>query len=421
MSIMAIFSIVVMMLAITGCAPKQTAVPNITLETAVIGEDNNTIQSNITELKSSDNNSPTMTAANPEVSEVPKTTETQNVSYTLTATEGDLVTLKLKAVDPDGLPLKYNYGTPFNDQGLWQTEDGDAGKYLVRVSAEDEFSTTSADVLVIINSRNKAPIIDCPDEVTVKEGETVNLDCSFFDKENDPITTEYTGWMTSTSYTTNFESSGDHKVQVRAADLNNSALKTIVIHVENVPRAPIFDEHLKDITITEGDIVTLKPKVSEPDVGEKITLTYSEPFDTDGVWKTKLDDAGVYPVSVVATSQGLSTKESFTLTVKMLTTPPVMALIPNITVSEGETVKFAPEAKDRQNNPIIITYSGWMTEAEKTTTFDDAYPNGCNKAGCSITYKVVVSASNGVYNVSQDVYVTVVDKNRAPVFVWPTQ
>jgi len=345
----------------------------------------------------------------------------KDVAYTITAVEGNLVTLKLKAVDPDGLSLKYSYDKPFNDEGLWQTKDGDAGKYLVRVAASDAFSKTTADVLIIITPRNKEPIIDCPNELTVKEGETVNLVCNFFDKENDPITTEYSGWLTSPTYTTNFDSAGDHKVLVRASDGYNNATKTIIIHVENVPRAPVFNTHLKDMTVTESDIITLKPDVSEPDIGEQIKVTYSEPFDKNGIWKTQVGDAGTYPITVVATSQGLSTKESFTLTVKMLNTAPIMKFIPNITVEEGDTVKLSPDVADRENDPITITYSGWMKESTKTTTFDDAYPKGCDKPGCSATYKVTVTASDGVYNAVQDVYITVKDKNRPPVFVWPTQ
>jgi hypothetical protein len=405
LSIMAVLSIVFTAFMLTGCEQKQAVPSEITFEGAIIssGEDTQILnKSEITTDKSS------------AIEE-----EFKDVAYTITAVEGDLVTLKLKAVDPDGLPISYYYSKPFNDQGLWQTKDGDAGKYLVRVAAGDYFSNTTADVLVVITPRNKPPVINCPDKITVKEGETVEIKCSFFDKENDAIVTEYSGWMTSPTYTTNFESAGTHKVLVWASDGFNNATHTITIEVKNVPRAPIFEEHVKDMTVTETDIVTLKPKVSVPDIGEKVTIKYSEPFDSNGVWKTRIGDAGTYPVSVVATSQGLSTKETFTLTVKMLNTAPVMKFIPNITVDEGDTIKIVPEVVDRENDPITVTYTGWMKESTYTTTYDDAFPNGCDKPGCSKRYKVTVTASDGVYSVSQDVYVIVTDKNRPPVFVWP--
>ncbi len=407
MSIMAVLSILMMVVILTGCEQKPVTTPNVTLEGAIISSGNETVIFNTSEIQPAKETETTTPQE-----------EFQNVSYTVTATEGDLVTLKVKAVDPDGLPLEYEFGKPFNDQGLWQTQDGDVGKYLVRVSASDGLSTTNADVLVIVNSRNKPPVIDCQDDLTVKEGETVNLDCTFFDRESDPITTEYSGWMTSPTYTTNFDSAGEHKVLVKASDGISTATKTVSIYIENVPRAPVFNEHLKDMTVTESDIVTLKLDVTVPDLGETAKLKYSEPFDSNGVWKTKLGDAGTYPITVVATSQGLSTKESFTLTVKMLNTAPVMGLIPNITVDEGDTVKITPDVADREEDPITITYEGWMEDSTYTTTFDDAYPDGCDEPECGVTYKVTVTASDGVYEVSQDVFVSVLDKNRPPVFVW---
>lgn len=392
-----VFFAIVMLL--TACQPKQNTTPNITLEGAMITNENITI------------NQTPQTSTN-------TTEEYSDVKYVITGTEGDLIKLELKATDPDGDKITYTYGRPFNDNGLWQTKDGDAGKYLIKVTASDGKSESSTDVLVVIKPSNKPPIIDCIDDIRVKEGETVELKCNFFDKENDPLVVEYSGWMTSTTYTTNYESAGKHKVFVKASDGFHNVSKTINIIVDNVNRAPIFNEKLKDITVVETDIVNLKPKVSDPD-GDELKITYSEPFNSNGVWKTKIGDAGTYPVSVVVSDGSLTTKETFTLTVKMLNTAPVMKTIPNITVEEGETVIIKPDVADREGDVISIKYSGWMKESTYTTTYDDAYPKGCDKPGCSATYKVIVNVSDGQYSVAQDVYVTVKDKNRPPQFVWP--
>ena len=413
--LLSIVSIValLMVVVLTGCQQNPGTPLNVTLEGAIISSANGTTMLNATQVKTNTSIvSSNMTST--------ESNEYNNVSYTITATEGDLVTLRLKAVDPNGLSLTYTYGAPFNENGLWQTKDGDAGKYLIKVVASDGYANASADVLVVIKPSNKPPIIDCPDTITVKEGETVNLNCNFFDPENDALTIEYSGWMSSPTYTTNFDSAGLHKVFVKVSDGFHNVTKTVNVNVENVDRAPIFNQHLKDMTITETDVVTLAPNVTDPDAGDNVWLTYSIPFSNKGVWKTQIGDAGVYPVSVVASDGTLNTKETFTLTVKMLNTPPVIKYMPNITVSEGDTVKIVPEVKDRDNDPITVTYSGWMTSSTYTTTFNDAYPTGCSKPGCSATYKLTVTASDGVYNTSQDVYVTVVDNIRPPSFVWPT-
>ncbi|GIU69480.1 MAG: hypothetical protein KatS3mg002_0716 [Candidatus Woesearchaeota archaeon] len=394
--ILGFFAIV---LLLTACQPSVNTVPNVTLEGAMITTGNQTINQT-PELKINDSE------------------DYGNVSYIITGTEGDLIKLELKAVDPDGDKLTYTYDRPFNDNGLWQTKEGDAGKYLVKVTVSDGKSDSSADVLVIVKPSNKAPIIDCLDDIRVKEGETVELKCNFFDKENDPLVIEYSGWMTSPVYTTNYDSAGKHKVFVTVSDGFHNVTKTINVIVDNVDRAPIFEEKLKDLVVLETDIVTLKPKVMDPD-GDTIKLTYSEPFNSNGVWKTKIGDAGTYPISVVASSGSLTTKETFTLTVKMLNTAPVMKTISNITIEEGDTIILKPDVADREDDVITIKYTGWMKSSTYTTTYDDAYPKGCDKVGCSATYKVTVTASDGQYNVSQDVYITVKDKNRPPQFVWP--
>ena len=414
-SIISVFVLFVMTFMLTGCGNQPNQPPNISLSGAVITTGNVSTYVNQTDL-----NQPVETPKE-NTTVTPGKTDTQynNVSKVITATEGDLVKLDIKAVSPDGVPLTYKYTDPFNKNGLWQTNDGDAGKYLVTITASDGKLSSSIDVLVVINPSKKAPIIDCPDTVNVKEGETVELKCNFFDKENDALVIEYSGWMNSPTYTTGYESAGEHKVFVRVSDGYHNVTKTVTVNVENVDRAPIFNQHLKDMTVVETDIVTVKPNVTDPDAGDKIKITYSDPLDRNGVWKTRIGDAGSYPITVVASDGTLTTKESFTLTVNMINTPPVMRLIPNITVDEGETVTITPDVKDRENNPITTTYSGWMNTSTYTTTFNDAYPSGCDTRGCSATYKVTVMASDGVYNVTQDVYVTVKDKNRAPVFVIP--
>jgi len=244
----------------------------------------------------------------------------------------------------------------------------------------------------------------------------INSSC-FFDKENDPLVIEYSGWMTSTTYTTGYESAGKHKVFVKVSDGFHNVTKTINIVVDNVDRAPIFEEKIKDLTVVETDVITLKPKVLDPD-GDSVKLIYSEPFNNNGVWKTKIGDAGTYPVSIVASSGELTTKETFTITVKMLYTAPVMKTILNITVEEGETITLKPDVVDREEDMISITYSGWMKSSTYTTTYEDAYPKGCDTPGCSSSPKTE-AASDGQYNVSQDIYVIVKDKNRPPQFVWP--
>jgi len=158
-SIISALAVFVFLLSITGCSQTTNQPPNVTLQGAIITTGNVTTIVNQTELNSSvltDNKTPA------------KSDDYKNVSRVITGTEGDLIKLDVKAYSPDGVPITYFYSTPFNNNGLWQTKDGDAGKYLVTVTATDGKLNSSVDVLVVLNPSIKAPVIDCPGDVYVK-------------------------------------------------------------------------------------------------------------------------------------------------------------------------------------------------------------------------------------------------------------
>ena len=78
----------------------------------------------------------------------------------------------------------------------------------------------------------------------------------------------------------------------------------------------------------------------------------------------------------------------------------------NIVVEETDTVRIDATATDPDGDKVEITYSGWMTSNSKATGYDDAG-----------TYKVIVTASDGNSESSEEVTVTIKDKNRAPQIV----
>src|SRR3989338_8151177 len=102
------------LLFVSACQTGPNTAPNITLGGAIITSGNTTVNQTATVTNTS-----------------------ENVSMTITGTEGDLIRLSLKAVDPDGDKLTYVYSEPFNDNGLWQTKDGDAGRYLSTITVTD--------------------------------------------------------------------------------------------------------------------------------------------------------------------------------------------------------------------------------------------------------------------------------------------
>ncbi len=331
--------------------------------------------------------------------------------FTIIRTEGDLVVLAPEAIDPDGDHVTYAFTHPFDARGRWQTAHGDEGVYDITVTASDpKGASTDERVRVIILRANRPPLLSCPAMLTVKEGETISLDCRASDPDGEAVKVTYEGWMIGKSYTTTYDDAGTHTVTVTAEDASGNSVRSAVkVTVVNVNRPPVFPFDFPDrIEAEEGDIIALDVRpITDPD-GDKVTILYAKPFDANGVWRSKLGDAGTYNVDVVASDGTESVKKRVTIEVGMQNTAPVLKRIPDLRVYEGETIRIVPEATDRESTDLEFEISGWLKDWQYTTTYDDAG-----------SYSVKVTVSDGQYMDSQVVHITVVDRNRPPAFIVP--
>ncbi len=164
------------------------------------------------------------------------------------------------------------------------------------------------------------------------------------------------------------------------------------------------DIGVKKITVTEGELVSVDVKGTDPD-GDPLIYTFTKPLNPQGKWQTKRGDAGVYHADVTATDGKSSITKTIEIEVLKSNQPPEMERLADIAVEEGDTVTIDPTISDPDGDRLKTTYAGWMTSSTKTTGFDDAG-----------VYTVTITATDGEYEVSQDVRVTVNDVNRAPDF-----
>ena len=236
----------------------------------------------------------------------------------------------------------------------------------------------------------------------MKEGENLSLDCSFFDEDNDSLTITYSGWMNSSHKYIDYNSAGVHKVLVTVSDGKHVVHKTVTIHVLNTNRPPVLVVH--NVEAMEGDIVTLNYSVYDPD-NDPVTVTFGEPFNSQGVWQTKIGDAGVYEVTIAASDGKAVVEKKVNVTIKMRNTPPVIRAPDVVEVNEGEFFKLPVEYYDREQKSLIVTISGWMNSPSKQIGYDDAG-----------THLVTVSVSDGQYTTTKTITVIVHNVNRPPVF-----
>ncbi len=319
--------------------------------------------------------------------------------------EGDLVSFpNLKATDPDGDPITYTFTPPLDTFGKWQTKIGDAGEYKVTITASDGKNSVSQMVVIEVKPKNMAPVLQMASkDITVKEGETVTITVQASDPDGDKVSVSFDGWMNGPVKTTGFADSGTHTVNVIASDGKATTKETVRVVVENLDRPPTISQ-IADVSVKEGDKITVKPSASDPD-GDKVAFTFTSPLGPDGTWQTTSSDVGKYTVNVTAASGQLSASTSFAITVNSLNKAPVIQMSDTLTVDEGQTVTLTPIITDPEGDELTITYSGWIKSNTYTTTYEDQG-----------THLVTITVSDGINSVKKDVTVVVNDVNRAPTF-----
>lgn len=164
-----------------------------------------------------------------------------SVGDKIVVTEGETAKITASATDPDGDKVEITYGKPFAADGTWRTARGDAGTYTVTVMANDGKKQVTKTVTVVVNKLNSAPVISGLRDVTVYEGDTIELQPRISDADGDKVTVKYTGWMTSSTKTTDYDDAGQYEVTITAKDpLGDTDTETVRITVLNRNRPPVI-------------------------------------------------------------------------------------------------------------------------------------------------------------------------------------
>ena len=238
----------------------------------------------------------------------------------ITVKENEAVKLNVKIVDPDQDTVTYTFSKPLSKEGEWKTNYGDAGEYLVTVTATDGKLATEKKVKIMVERVNVPPVITPLADLMVKEGEIVELQPKVNDPNNDPLTITVSEPLKSGSFSTDHTSAGEYQIKVSATDGELFSEETFKLTVENVNELPVITG-VTDLTVKEGETITLKPAVSDLDEDE-IALTITEPVGDDGIWETSFTDHGEYFITVTANDGKDAVQKRLRVVVEDVNMPP---------------------------------------------------------------------------------------------------
>lgn len=210
--------------------------------------------------------------------------------------ENDLMKLNAKITDPDNDVVTYAFSAPLNKMGEWKTNYGDAGEYLITLSATDGKLTTEQKIKIIVERVNVAPVVDGVKDIRVNEGATVNFEPEVTDPNGDAVNVEVSEPLKNGKFVTDHTSAGEYQISVLATDGELETEKVFKLTVNDVNVLPEVT-NLADITVSEGETVKIEPTVTDLD-NDELVVTISEPVGNDGVWETSYVDHGAYVVTV---------------------------------------------------------------------------------------------------------------------------
>ncbi len=426
----------ILLLAATGCTYLQpTEGDAITGEVIQIGDED----TKITLIDFEDNN--TAEADNDAETDTKEETTLTDAKIKIEKVEGNLITIKPDAYDPDGDVIKYTFSEPFDKDGEWQTEEGDAGNYEVTVVASDGKLSTTEKLLVVVKPTNKAPIMKCP-EFSFKETDTVRLNCDIKDPEGQEVIVTYSGWMTSYTKETDYEDEGTYKVTIKADDGERVTKETVKVIIENLNRAPEIDmDSVVDIEVKEGDLVKVVVKAEDAE-DDKLSYEYGEPLDKYGKWQTEIGDTGTFDSYVIVSDGDSSVKEQFEIVVVQTNTAPkveyemelngnTIVLTSNelVEISEGDTINLEIDSVDREGDKIEIEVDGFISTMGKTIIGYKTVPHElkylveedseyCEGSDWMKEDQITITADDGNLVTTNKIKIVVCDKNQPPTYTW---
>jgi len=234
--------------------------------------------------------------------------------------ENEQIKLNVNIVDPDEDKVTYSFTQPLNNEGMWQTNYGDAGEYYVTLTATDDQLTTTQEILLVVNRVNVNPEIEDLMDLEFDEGDVIEFSPEVSDPNNDAVTVTITEPLASGMFSTDHTSAGSYEVFVTASDGELDTETSFMLTINDVNELPIITG-VEDITINEGETVTIEPMVSDLD-GDELTITISEPVGDTGVWETDFTDHGEYEIKITVSDGKDTVSQTITLTVEDVNMPP---------------------------------------------------------------------------------------------------
>ena len=362
----------------------------------------------------------------------------------LEAEEGELVKLNITATDPDGDLLDITFSYPFDENGSWQTEIGDEGEYITTIKVNDPNGEEISQNVSIIIKRKKIAPPEANGSYSVKENELLKIDLPEKNIKNLPVTyyadlpegarlvnnsiywtPSYDTVKAEPSYfdllfhkwkiTSKFSLAQKKSYDIRVVGISDekSTESHIDVDVINSNRAPFFEEVPDKLTVAEGEKLKIPYRANDYDI-DKLFVFFSGMVDQNNQL-IDFEKAGDHIVDITL-SDG-EEKVSHAINIEVINTnrKPEVKTYP-IIISEGEDKKIKLYGNDLDGDEIDYTIIEGPEFAKLENNTLVLYPDfNAVENDDKNNFNIIIGLSDGESEVVENMSITVLNKNRAPV------
>ena len=256
--------------------------------------------------------------------------------------------------------------------------------------------------------------------IIVDETELVSLVPKAEDPDKDTLIFTFTSPLDdSGEWQTTYGDAGEYTVTITVSDGSLTASKEALVIVNRKEEAPViesFGPEQTAVEVDETDSVVFAVTASDLNDDE---LAYS--WKVDGIevgddasieYHTTYDDSGSHTVKVTILDDIFETEKIWSVTVGNVNRKPGLSRVDDIEAKETDTVIIELEAWDDDGDDLSygIDDENFVQEDGNMFTWETTYDD----AG---EYSVMVTVSDGVDSITQEVGVTVENVNRAPIIL----
>lgn len=311
-------------------------------------------------------------------------------------------------------------------QLLWQTDYDDAGQYAIVLQAQDGEDTQLQEFTLTVNKKNRPPVIRSQAKNRIAEGETFYYRIDAVDPDGDPLSIRFdkipkgaSHDSDSITWETDYESAGEHAIQITVSDAESSVEQRFLLTVEDVNRAPVFIEpDALDLQLVENQAWQFTPKVSDPD-GDEIALRLGGAPEgmmlENGIltWQPSFTQAGEYRVDVIANDGKDDTILTLYLQVENVNRLPEITSEPVVSVNEGDEYRYNVRAYDPDETPL--TYR--LIRGPEGMEMQGRHLHWKPDYGMAGEYSILIAVSDGEAEVDQEFVLEVIHTNREPIIL----